>query len=809
LLPQLASRLGGLPPARSSDPETSRSLLFASVAQLIVEVTKARPVLLVIDDLQWADRASLELLGHLAGSAEAQRVLVLATFREADIISGHPVSELIASLHRTGNQRRIRLKGLGDEEIVSLMRARAGHELDENGMNLAVALREETDGNPFFIVEILRHLSETGSIYRDQQGRWRASGDLSQVGLPQSVHEVVGSRASRLGPACERLLELAAVVGRQFQVDLLAAAAELDVDTVLDLIERACAADLIGEVPDSVGLFRFRHALIQHSLYDFLTATRRARLHQRVGEALESFPGGAARLAELSRHWMLASRPTQLDKALLYAQQAGDAALLALAPTEARRFFSHALELLEHVDEPSPDAVIDVLLGLGTAQRQSGDSAFRATLLRAAQKAIEAGAIDRLVRAVLAADRGFYTAIGRVDAERVAVVEAALGSLVQADSADRARLMAILATELMWGSPLQRRLTLVDSAVAMARRVADPATVIHVANLGCFSIQIPHTLERRLEYSGEALSLARRLNDPVLLHWAAAARSIAAVHACLADEIDEDFQILERSAVELNEPGLLWHAKLRLASRPLLAGDPDRAEILAAEARDIGLAAGHPDAALIFSPQLAVCRWQQGRTKEFIPQAAEQAARVPGMPAFVAVLALAYSDCGEIHEARRLLDDMTVKGFSTLPLDSVWMNGLILWAQVAADCGDKHAARQLFDLMAPFRGLACYDRITFLGFIDHYLGQMAAVLGDYPLAEAMYSTAGALAEKMEARWAAAATDLALGELRLTRNESADIQQGATCLRRSLNAARIHGYATIERRSQAALNRIGG
>jgi class 3 adenylate cyclase len=806
LLPQVASRIDHLPPNRSADPDTSRWLLFASVARLLGATSKTQPVVVALDDLQWADSATLQLLRYLATSPELNRVLLVGTYREADIVSGHPLAELIAVLHRSGAYRRISLKGFAEDDIASLLRVRAGHELDETGLALARALCEETDGNPFFIGEILRHLSETGSIYQDVHGRWQGAEDLARAGLPQSVREVISARINRLGVDCQHLLEVAAVIGRDFNLDLLSLAGGLDIETALDLVERACTSDLVYEVPGSVDLFRFRHALIQHTLYSLLSRTRRTRLHRRIAEVLESLPDSESHLADLARHWMGALQPVDLERAFLYARRAGDSALQALAPGEACRFYSQALGVLEDIPDRSPEIRTDLLIRLGTAQRQSGEGAFRETLRRAAQAALDVGDPGRLVEAVLAADRGFPT-MGRIDPDRVATLEAALEALDEGDSPERARLLAILANELTWGSPLERRLALVDSAVAMARRVGDPATIIHVANLCCFTTQIPHTLARRLDYTAEALELARGLDDPVLLHWAAASRSIAAVHACLGEEIDADFDVLEKSAAELTEPALLWHAKFRLASRALIAGDPVEAEVLAVQARDIGIGAGQPDAPLYLSPQIAVARLQQGRMNEIIPQVASTAAHVSAMPVFLALLALSHSDCDQTFEAQQLLTDALSRGLSTLPLDNVWLSAVTCWAQVAADCQSREAAGQLYSMLEPFEDQACYDRLTFVGFVAHYLGELATVLENYQAAERHYVAAAARARQMDAAWAAAATALARGQMYLARSAAGDAAQAEHFLTEAIATATARGYATIERRSRSALNRI--
>ena len=188
-------------------------------------------------------------------------------------------------------------------------------------MALAHALRRETDGNPFFLVEVIRHLADTGAFVQGDDGRWMLSVDPENLDLPTSLREVVAHRVARLGEDTEHALSLASVIGRDFDVDVLAVLLDGDEDRLLDLLEQAIGAGLISESDDEPGSYRFVHALIQHTLYLDMGATRRQRCHQRVAEALEARgSGGDDHVAELARHYMAATRPTDVAKALHYAR---------------------------------------------------------------------------------------------------------------------------------------------------------------------------------------------------------------------------------------------------------------------------------------------------------------------------------------------------------------------------------------------------------------------------------------------------------------------------------------------------------
>jgi len=307
---------------------------------LLGMVSEHRPVVLVLDDLQWADKGSLLLLRHLTAAEQAKRLLVFGAYRDSELSLSHPLIETLATLHRHSGVSRVELAGLNDNEVVSLVEAAAGHSLDDAGLGLAHAVYRETDGNPFFVSEVLRHLLETGAIYQDVTGRWTAEDSLEQMALPESVRVVIGARVGRLGADAQRVLSIAAVIGRDFDLDLLAGATEASENELLDILEAAAAAALVREPVDMSGHYNFAHALIQRTLYEGLGPNRRTKAHQVVAEALENLCGErpGSRVGELARHWTCATQTINLAKAISYSRQAGDAALSALAPADALRY---------------------------------------------------------------------------------------------------------------------------------------------------------------------------------------------------------------------------------------------------------------------------------------------------------------------------------------------------------------------------------------------------------------------------------------------------------------------------------------
>ena len=292
------------------------------------------------------------------------------------------------------------LDGLDEAGVLGLVEAAWGHSLDEAGMDLAASLCHETDGNPFFVSEMLRHLSETGALYANDQGHLVTTEAFSEMALPHSVRQVISARVARLGDQALSVLRLAAVIGRTFDLDVLAHASGIDEEDLLDLLEEAQGASVLCEVQEVAGRYRFAHALIAHTLATDMGPTRRARAHRTVAGALEALWEGelgpdalddqvlvglertasakkAGRLRQLAHHYALTAQAADHPRALAYCRLAGHAALGALAPDEATGWFAKALELY-HADGPTDQALgTDLLIGLGTAQRHAGDPDHR------------------------------------------------------------------------------------------------------------------------------------------------------------------------------------------------------------------------------------------------------------------------------------------------------------------------------------------------------------------------------------------------------------------------------------------------
>jgi DNA-binding SARP family transcriptional activator len=810
LMPDLTRRLPGLGPSTATDADTGRFQLFAAVVDLLAALSVQRPMVLVLEDMQWADRASLQLLRHVVGSERRMRLFVVATCRDSELSRAHPMVDTLAELHRLGRVTRFELGGLGEAGVAAYIKAAHGQTLDGVGPAFASELHRETGGNPFFVGEVLRHLAATGALVRDTDGRWTSAVAVEEMSLPPSVHAVIDGRIGRLGGDAERVLSLAAVIGRDFDLDLLTTADGTSVDEVLAVLDAAAASALVRELSDTPGHYCFVHALIQHTVYAQLGRTRRARAHRQVAEALEVLCGDrpGPRVGELARHWSAAIRPDAAAKALHYTRGAADSALAALAPGDALGYYTQALALSARQADADPLLDLDLTIGLGVAQRQTGHAGFRDTLLGAARRAAELGDPERLAAAALANDRGMFSVSGDVDEERVEVLELAIAG-VPRDHRSRPLLLATLCSELTFAGDLRRRQVLAQEAVALARAFGDDETMVRVLTNVAYPLAVPPLLAQALRRSAEALERAERLGDPVLLWRAADQRSVLAISAGDVAEMERCVAITWSLADQLDQPFLRWQGTLMRAHCALLAGDTREAEARAIEALDIGTRSGQPDADLIFAGQIAAVDVQRGVFPDDMVAKLEQArVRLPGFRVtLAALLAWEHARTGRRALAQELLDEFAASGFEPMPESNGWLRTMIHFSDVAISCDDHQAAAALYERLVPYP-----DHVAGTGgapypSVHHYLGKLATLLRHYERADAHFTSAVEFNTRAGAAYFAAETDLAWGTMFLQRGDAGDTERARTRLDSARSVAADRGYADVERRATEVLDQL--
>jgi class 3 adenylate cyclase/tetratricopeptide (TPR) repeat protein len=793
--------------AGSGSDESDRAMLFAAVVDLLARASERSPLVVLLDDLHWADAATVQLLRHVLTTNRPLRMLIVGTFRDSDVGADHVLADALAAMHREHGVQRVPIRGLADDELLRFLEVTAGHDMNDDGVRLRDALLAETDGNPFFVGEMLQHLSETGALYQDDTGRWAAKDTLRDAGLPVSIREVVGRRVLGLGPECHRVLTMASVIGRDFDLELLEHVVDADGDHLIDLCDAAVRARLLQE--HERGGYTFAHALIERALYDELSGNRRARAHRAVAEALEELHGDhpGFRSGVLAHHWAHAVRPTDAGKAIEYARRAGDHALATLAPDQAVRWYTQALEFLD--TDPGADLTLRarLLVDLGNAQRQTGMPDYRETLLEAAHLADRVGDVELLVRAALTNNRGFESSIGTVDTERIEVLELALARLGDGKSADRARLLAHSCMERPYATTLDERLTLADEAVATARQSGDPAALVETLTLVSQAATAPMTVERRIAWSTEACELADTLPDPSARFHAHAKGLVAAVENADLSAIRAHFAAMEEISDRVPDAGLRWITAFDRVILAILAGDLDNAEHLAGVALSLGLDSGQPDAFAMYGPQIINIRARQGRLGELVPLIDQAAADNPDLPAFQSALAVACVAAGDDDRARRIFHDARDGGFRA-PQNTNWSNLHYHWSDLATHFRDQQAAETIRDRITPFADHIVTTSITASPVLGHYVGKLEHLLGRYDEADASFRRALAIHQRLESPPMIAMTEVAWAAMLCDRADPGDHDQARILATSALDVAERNGYGPVERDARAVLETLG-
>ena len=742
LLPELPA--AAAPPATSDEPATARFRLLDEVTSVLLAAAEDRPLVVILEDLQWADPPSLQLLDFLARRLPAARVLVLATWRDLDTPPDDPAVPLLADLAAGGTV--VPLRALSEDEVAQLLAGMLGGRPEPA---LVADLRRRTGGNPFFVQQVTRLLLA--------QAGPGPPGREAPAGIPFGVREAVRRRLARLGPACVELVTEAAVAGPEFTAALLTRVAGAPPDAVRDLLEEAARAHVLAGPTGPLRPWRFAHDLFREVVLDGLDGQARARLHLRVGRALEAErDAGGVPPARLASHFAQAGAEGE-DEAIRYGALAAAEATRRLAHEEAARQWARALEVLDGSARADVGGRrIELLLELAAARRRAGDLAgSRQACARAAELARRAADPDGLARAALAMQAVGSRSWPTLVRDTVPLLEEA-AALDDRDTPLRARVLAGLARELAWnGMDLARAARFADAAIAAARAAGDRATLAACLLARHNAGWRPGNAADRLALATQIVELAGDGRDLELLAEARLLRT-----ADLLELADPAFQAelaeFLRVAADLEQPRLGYAALARRAMQALLAGRVGEAERLVAEAADLGRAIGEPDVADVEHAQLWELRGLQGRRSELLPlgRALFGDDSPPGR-GFLALTLLEQGDrAGAEAAAGPLLDLPAPPPF---PADRTWLASVTYGSELAAALGARAACEWLYEALLPHaeKTVAIGVAIAFRGAVAHYLGLLAAALDRPEEARAHFEHALAVHERLGARaWAA-------------------------------------------------------
>jgi class 3 adenylate cyclase/tetratricopeptide (TPR) repeat protein len=595
LLPELRHLVPDIPPPLELPPEQERHFLFNNLRAFLARAAAARPLLLVLDDLQWADDATLLLLEHIAQGLHEMPVLILGTYRDMELDVARPLARTLEDLVRQRLAHDLALRRLPEAGVAAILRGLSGREPPPS---LVQVIFGETEGNPFFVEEVFKHLAEEGRLFDPSGKDWRADLRVGELDVPRGVRLVIGRRLERVCEDCRRVLTAAAVIGRAFTFELLQALVDpstgsgqaIDEESLLDAVDEAERAHLITSGEGREARFSFAHELIRQTLLSGMSLPRRQRMHLRVAEALEKTYSGNVEehASDLAHHLYQAGAATDPEKTVRYLALAGDQAVAASAFEDAVRLFGEALSLQE-ADDPRGRAAL--LFKKGLAVRSLGRWDTDLDDWREALSIYERlGASEEVGRLCyeIAMHMGWAA---RVDDMRE-IVSRGLAALGDTVSAERCLLLAVAGLQATWGPPETADYAVAEEmfarALAMARELGDELLEGPILRNKAVHDHAWCRWRQVLEDArgAELLRAAGNLWDAVDLMSFVAIGLIGLGRLAEAEDV---FEEVEREGERLGHASVVWQARL---CRPFLiawrTGDLDSAEQLARDATDFG-----------------------------------------------------------------------------------------------------------------------------------------------------------------------------------------------------------------------------
>lgn len=769
-----------------------RFRLFESLDTWIARMGARRPVLLVLDDLQWADLPSVLLLSHLMQARRATPLLAVAMYREFEPERSE-LSAVLHSLARDTDCRRLTLRGLEGDAVTALLQAATGRVFGEHGSPVARQLERDTAGNPFFLLEMARHLSDLGAF---DTGGVRLG--QTPADIPESVRDMVGWRLGRVPDGCAELLEIASLVGERFDAGLVASAAARDDASTVDLLDQAARAGLIVEIDDEPDCWQFSHSLTRRVTAARLSRGRRARLHQRIGETLESRFGVSP--AELAHHFGAAASIGSAGKAVACERLAAQRALEEVAAEVAVRHLRRALQLLDRFGPRDQALRCELLLELAGAHDRAGEYASRdERFAEAADAARRAGNGDLFLRAALGYGGVLPATVGP-DQRAQTLLEEALQRLGETGSAAKATVLARLAHWLHNERAYPERLRLSDRSLSMARATGDRRTLATVLVHRGWALDGPDDVADALAVAGEILGIGTELGDPELrlegLRIRLAAQFETGEHAAA----QQTARAMKELAEEVRHPEFMRLAAMWDVTVANLEGRFSDARKLADELSRRLARIGHSQAQLIPAAQTFPWWVLRGRAARHLPTMEELSAYEPGNIAWPAITAWCLAETGALDRAADLLRRTEPAAAAAADKNYHWWAVIAGFSGAVDLVGDRKWAEVLYDLAAPYAGRnATLGVATFLGAADHWLGVLAGTAGRFTEAVRHLEAALSRHRDMGSRPFTALTQHACARVLTMRGQAADTGRARELTAAAMRTAGELGLAAIRDR----------
>ena len=700
---------------------------FDAVRRWIDTIAARRRLVLVLDDMHWADRPSLLLLEYLlrATAAPAQ-VLVVVTYRPTEAHARSWFSEFLAGVRRNADVENIALSGLSPAETRELVEAALGRTLSADEAAGTVTLQRHTGGNPFFLREVVRDLARPAG-----PSRRGPRPTPTRCICPTGLRDVVHWRLRQLSGVCMGVLSAASAMGEEFDIATVRRAVDGDEETLLTALDEARQAGVVVESARPPATHRFTHAVVRQALYEDLGSARRARLHLRLATTLEARYGDDAvhHAGELARHFYLGAAAGGVDDALRYLRLAADDALQHVAYEAAVDHLTRALDIVT-IHRPG-DAVerCRLLLAIGAADVKAGRSA------EADHRFLDAFAVadrcrwpDLLAEAALGYG-GVLPAGSDPDPGARALLESALAALPDEDGRAQALVLGRLAQLGHFERPRAERVRLAGDAVAMARRLGQRSTLAAVLGYRYWALDGPDDSAGQIGVALEIRALGEEIGDrEIVLHGLK-----CELHSRLeVGDFDASVRVataLGSLAAEVQQPEYL---RLQCMWDSLVAGIEGRyadAEERAAEAIAILERTEHPQLYALYVGLSLPWRWLQGRMEELRP-VLQLGVTGRTSPAETALVAWVASELGEVEQARALLDAMAPDDIADDDRNFHWWLLMVGLVRTSLNLVDRRWAAALYDIIEPYAEHNCRTgQATFLGAAAMHLGTLALVVG--------------------------------------------------------------------------------
>jgi predicted ATPase len=787
LCSRLASRVATTPAPTSSDDATERFLTFDAAIDVLRRIASRRPLILILDDLQWAEPTTLLLLRQLVRALADAPVLVLVSRRDPGEKTSDQLRTALAELEH-GEISHLQLTGLNESELAELVVAATRAAPDPELRRVTGRLRDETAGNPLYASQLVRHWMDLGRAAGAAEGSQGRPTMVMPEGVPPSLREVVWSRVRTLGQDVFAVLAAASILGLEFPEDVLLETLNLPEETVRGALDAAVAAGILIDLRSVRRAMRFVHALVANAMYSEIGPSSRARMHERAVRALtrdgESLHPDV--VLQLARHCTLAGLP---EEALQWSVSAGDHAFAHLAPTEAALHYQVALNAAEALHRPDAQ-LADLLVRLGHAQFRAGDPQAQANLVQGAMLARRTGQNQTLIRAALAADLGVIRIGGFVQESEI--VESALKVADPAEIATYARLLALLSRSLTFTPDRERRVTLAHRALRMAEESDDANLLAVVAPAVLNALWAPGNERLRHEVATRALLAAEGSGDPLLQFNVNLVARQVAIESGDPVMVAHTLTRLRATAQNVGEPYLRWLIVVCETFDAMMEGRLLHAEALAAEALDFGLQIAAPDAFTIYAALVFVLRTFAGRHAELFPLVEQAARENPTVLPFKLAHGIICVAVDKTDAAHEILQEGMKSGFAEIALDNFWMTSVIAYVIITIELDDREAAAQLLPLIEPHASVISYNGATSQGPVSAYVGKLASLLGRYDEAENHLRAALATATAFGWTYHQATTLFTLAQTRSRQLGELD-EEGRSWLSEASELCRAYGF----------------